>query len=274
MPITININEQKNTAQVLITEAGLTTSKNIPLHDLSEAFKNLTSARKDTGYLSNNLLREAVHNTVCRAYYYKEFITNFQYSMRSNMPEAKSNKYGITIEPGSRPTLIIPNFKFTNIVGFISNSNTDAFNPSCYQILSVLPDIMGNVNDTSRTVRFFPNQWDSNICWPREFNQEILKNRNIVAQSTFVSQYLNSKFNSDLFEGKLDTSKLQPYKEELNEFFKEIFRLNSDEIRSADNVGWFYLVYYFLVVIKNIEPTALAQNNYTSNLKNYFDRYL
>lgn len=272
MPIDIKIEETNNIATVLITQEGRTVSKKIPLNALSEAFQNLIAMEKDTGYLSGNILREVIKNSVCRVYYFKEFLTTFKYTIHRDIIKT-GNKYNITIDRlEGRDTMIIPNFKFTNILGFISNSNTDAFNPSCYQILSVVPDLFGNINDESKTIRFFPNQWDTNICWPNEFNKNILSTRDINVQQTFVTQYLNSRFNSDLFRQKLEIRHLDPYKQELDLFFKEVANRTSYEVYERDSVAWFFLTYFFLVTIKNIEPAALINSG--TKLKSYFQNYL
>lgn len=273
MPININIEENNDLATVKITQEGKTVSKKIPINSLSESFQNLIALQKDTGYLSGNILREAVKNTVCRVYYFKEFVTTFRYSTHREIVN-KTNKYDITIQnEEGRDTLLIPNFKFTNILGFISNSNTDAFNPSCYQILSVVPDLFGNISDESKTVRFFPNQWETYICWPNNFNKEILSNRNINIQQTFVTQYLNSRFNTDLFRQRLEPSLVSTYKDELDTFFREISDRTSQQIYERDSVGWFFLTYFFLVTIKNIEPATLVSGGSTK-LKTYFQNYL
>lgn len=271
MTINITIEDTKNVASVLITRKGVTTSKKIQLNALSEAFQNLLTVEKDTGYISHNLIREVVKNTVCRAYYHKEFITDFKYTCRYTLT-VKKNKYNIqVIDDNGRVTLLIPNFKYLNILGFISNSNTDAFNSSCYQVLSVVPNMFGEINDESKTVRFFPNQWDTNICWPSSFNKDVLNSRDISTQSTFVTQYLSSKFNTDLYDEKLRPNLVQKWIVELDEFFQEVLGTSSDSFYSTDRVGWFYLTYYFLSTIQNIDPAALVASR---KLKTYFQNYL
>lgn len=271
MSITIQIEDTKDVASVLLQTEGKSVSKKIHLKSLSEAFQNLLATEKDTGYISNNLLREVVKNTVCRAYYFKEFITEFKYTTRYDT-QIKQNKYNISIqEIDGRNTLVIPDFKFSNILGFISNSNTEAFNPSCYQILSVVPNMFGKIDDDSKTVRFFPNQWDTHICWPNTFNKDVLSNRDISIQSSFVPHYLSSKFNTDLFNTKLQLDHVEPWKKELDDFFQEVCSTTSRSMLNQDSVGWFYLTYFFLSTIKNIEPAALVSG---SKLKTYFNNYL
>ena len=87
-------------------------------------------------------------------------------------------------------------------------------------------------------------------------NKDILKNRDLNVQSTYVSQYLNSKFNSDLFRDELPFSSLNNYIEEADEFFREVLGSTAREAHDRDVVCWFYLTYYFLVTIKNIEPAV------------------
>ncbi len=269
MTININIEQTKDFATVLLTNDGKTTSKKIPLTSLFETFQTLIAAERDTGYLTANLLRELVKNTVCRAFYYKEFITDFRYTTRHNMIK-RNNKYNIQYISEERNNhILIPNFKFTNILGFISNSNTEAFNPSFYQIYSVAPNLLGNVDDNSNLVRFFPNQFDDHICWPNDFDKDILKSRDMKIQSSFVTKYLSSKFNSDLFRTSLRDRELTPYASELDEFFREVCNKNSQQAKEEDSVAWFYLVYYFLVNIKNIEPAVFADNR--GNLKSLFE---
>lgn len=270
MTININIEETKDFATVLLTNDGKTISKKIPLTTLSESFQNLIAAQKDTGYLNPNLLREVVKNTVCRAFYFKEYITDFKYSSGRDYIRA-GNKFNIKYHRSNDESyMLIPNFKFTNILGFISNSNTEVFNPSFYQIYSVTPNIFGSIDDNSKLVRFFPNQFDENICWPREFNKDILKNRDLKIQSTFITQYLSSKFNTDLFRHKLKNDELRIYDTELDSFFQEVCGRTSSQIKDQDSVGWFYLVYFFLVNIKNIEPAVLASDSGT--LKRLFEQ--
>lgn len=270
MTININIEDAKNYATVLLTNEGKTVSKKIPLTSLFESFQTLISAEKDTGYLTSNLLREVVKNTVCRAFYFKEFVTDFKYSTRRDYIRS-SNKYNIKYINNDRESyLFIPNFKFTNILGFISNSNTESFNPSFYQIYSVTPNMFGSITDESKLVRFFPNQFEDKICWADSFNKDILKTRDLAVQSSFVTQYLTSKFNSDLFREALRQSSLREYQTELDGFFREVCGETSSTIRDRDSVGWFYLVYYFLVTIKNIEPAALAEDRGT--LKRLFEQ--
>ena len=265
MTININIEDTQNYATVLLTQEGKTNSKKVPLNSLFETFQSLISAEKDTGFLHPNLLREVVKTTVCRAFYYKEFFTDFKFSFQRTPNLRSNNKYGIKIlrDDTDREYLLIPDFKFTNILGFISNSNTDAFNPSFYQIYSVTPNLFGGIDDNSKIVRFFPNQFDDHICWPNSFNKDILKTRDINIQATFVSQYLTSKFNSDLFREALPTNKLEPYAAELDVFFQEVLSSTSRQALERDSVCWFYLVYYFLVTIKNIEPAVLGNDRGT-----------
>lgn len=268
MTIDIKIENNAQMATVKVSADGKTESKKVPLNILFEVFQSMVSAQKDTGYLTPNLLREVVKNTVCRAYYFKEFVTDFKYTTGRERIR-RGNKYGITYNEDGN-LVVIPNFKFTNIVGFISNSNTDAFNPSFYQIYSVTTNLFGSVDDNSKLVRFFPNQFDDHICWPNTFNKDILKNRDLKIQSTFVTQYLDSKFNTDLFRHQLDRSKLRPWEEELDEFFNEVTGSDSDDFRGRDEVLWFYLTYFFLVTIKNIEPATMASDHGT--IKQLFDR--
>lgn len=272
MTINITIEETSQHASVLLTKDGKVESKKISLPSLFETFNSLISAEKDTGYVPSSLLREVVKNTVCRAFYFKEFITDFKYtSRRDNI--RPNNKYNITIVT-ERSTdtryILIPNFKFTNILGFISNSNTEAFNPSFYQIFSVCPNIFGTIDDSSKLVRFFPNQFDDHICWANTFNKDVLKSRDIQTQSTFVTQYLTSKFNTDLFRHKLMSTHLTPYSTELDEFLMEVTNKNYSDLYSNDEVLCFYLTYYFLVTIKNIEPATIA--NDAGTLGNLFNR--
>lgn len=265
MTININIVDTQNYATVLLTQEGKTNSKKVPLTNLFETFQSLISAEKDTGFLHPNLLREVVKSTVCRAYYFKEFFTDFKFSFSREPSVKTNNKYGIKTQQDDtgREYLLIPNFKFTNILGFISNSNTDAFNPSFYQIYSVTPNLFGGIDDNSKIVRFFPNQFDDYICWPNSFNKEILKSRDLNVQATFVSQYLTSKFNSDLFRDSLPSNRLEPYAKELDEFFQEVLGSTARQALERDTVCWFYLVYYFLVTIKNIEPAVLGNDRGT-----------
>lgn len=274
MTININIEETQNHATILLTQEGRTSSKKVPLNNLFETFQSLISAEKDTGYIHPNLLREVVKSTVCRAYYFKEVITDFRFSFSRTPNLRTSNKYDIKIQRDDtgRDYLLIPNFKFTNILGFISNSNTEAFNPSFYQIYSVTPNLFGGIDDQSKLVRFFPNQFEDHICWPNSFNKDILKNRDLNVQSTYVSQYLNSKFNSDLFRDELPFSSLNNYIEEADEFFREVLGSTAREAHDRDVVCWFYLTYYFLVTIKNIEPAVLGKVR--STVKRIFEQHM
>lgn len=267
MTIQITIENTGNVASIDITKEGKKTTKKVNLVDLSEAFQSLTAAEKDTGYLSSHLLREVVKNTVIRAYYFKEYITDFKYSCRTSLSIVK-NKYNIELrdEDGTR-TLIIPEYKFTNILGFINNSNTEAFNPSFYQIYHVVPNIFGKIDGSSKYARFFPNQFDSYICWASSFNHDILKNKDPNIQSAFVPQYLSSRFNRDLFRENFNPRSrgVENYSQELDEFFREVSNKTSLEVFEQDQVGWFYLFYFFLVKIKQIEPASLKNSGSTLN---------
>lgn len=266
MTINILIPENSEHAELQVTTEGKTSVKKVKLNELFESFQNLVAAEKDTGYIHKNLLREVVKTTSCRAYFFKEFITTVRFRCSFDNGFIKKNKYEINLERLDGYTyLTFPTFKFTNILGFISNSNTEAFNPSFYQIYSVIPDVFGNVNDSCRYTRMFPNQFDSNICWPSSFDKEILKNRDYAVQSTFVTQYLSSRFNTDLWNNVFERNIVEEgeNKREFNDFCLEVTGESSSRLRDMDRAAWFFFAYYFLVNIKNIEPAAHCQSRGT-----------
>lgn len=280
MTINITIDPEKgNVAKILTTKEGKTTSKIVPLDAISDAFKNLIPNAHDTGYITKNLLRELVVNTSCRAFYFPEYVTDFKYQY-NNSVRIKPNKYGIEVlnnfEGRSDSVLFIPRFVFKNILGFISNSNTTAFNPSFYQVYSVVPNIFGEITDDSTLVRFFPNQFTDYICWPSGFDTKILKNRDAKMQSTFVTQYLSARFNNDLFNVKLrhNNNYVQENLTEINNFFMEVTGKKSEEVQEASKVLWFYLLYFFLTTVKNIEPAVIVpKNDANGTLGSLFNKF-
>ena len=257
MSINITIQDNANFAELqLVDPTGKALVKKVKLPELVEAFQSTISPQRDTGYIHKNLLRDCVKNTSCRAYYFKEVEVPVNFRLERDL-RIKSNSHGIEIQRvRDYSYLHIPKFKFTNILGFISNSNTEAFNQSFYQIYSVIPNILGGVDDASRYARLFPNQFTERVCWPNGFDDTILRSRDYNRQSTFVTQYLSSRFNTDLWNNVFDRSVLErpEYKDDFHNFLREVVSLSPAELRENNPYSLFFLSYYFLVTMKGVEP--------------------
>ena len=273
MSININIKENSDVATVITTEKGASSSKTVALDDLLHLFTNLKGERKDTGYLSSNLLREEVNRFSKRAFYFKEVVSDFQSAInqRSYFKVKSDNPFGITIQDGY---LTIPNFIFREIIGVINNSNTDAFNPSWYRVYCANLGLSGQINDNTKVYPFFPNQFsDGRICWPNEFDNSVLNDKDVKIQSTFVTRYLTSKFNSDLFSYQLSNDKLRPFLEEFTAFVESVFICTEMKVYNyirenlSSNIISF-LWYFFLSNIKGINPATLMTGGTT--LGNFF----
>lgn len=260
MSINITIDNNSSFATVTLKENNVNTSKKVPLSTILTLFNSLSTVAKDTGYLSSNLLREVSNQTCSRAFFFKEFVSELKFNTREDRSYIKkSNPHGIK-QDGS--ILIIPDFKHRNVLGFITNSNTDAFNPSFYKIYHAIPDIFNNVNDKTKLVAMFPNQFTSYICWPNDFDKKILAERDATTQATFISKYLTTNFNSDLFNTTFSKTKLAPLEKELDTFFSEVLTSCSSfkSFYSEHHVLSFYLIYYFISNIKGLNPA-----NYTND---------
>lgn len=268
MSIKIEIKDQDSVATVQVVENNIAKTKQVTLESLLSLFNSLVGTKKDTGYLNSNLLREESNKISKRAFLFKEFITDFKVRKTLILHIKADNKYGFKYEKdglGDRDYLLIPGFTYRDIIGVICNSNTQAFNPSYYQIFCAHPNMFGTFDDNTKLTRFFPNQFNDHICWPNGFNKDILSNKDPVVQSSFITQYLSSKFNSDLFYYKFRNAKLSPFMEEFNTFAFEVFDIHEDYKDSAfsylqsesQHVASF-VMYYFLSNIKNINPATLC----------------
>ena len=277
MTINIKIKPSERFADVSLTDVNTKTTKvkKVLLPDLFGLLNNLTSGEKDTGYIPSNLLRERVRQSSARAYYIKEFETDLEYTGRrradvktNNLPE------GVTYESGK---LVFKNFKFRNILAFINNSNTDSFNPSFYKIYNAVPSITGVVDDNTTITQMFTNQFSENICWPENFDKKILSNRNPTIQSAFVTQYLSSKFNSDLFPNAMRYDDLGGHRDEFRTFVLSILDYPSDTtldaLTSHDQVILFFLGYYFLSNVKNINPAVYSRSENRTTLGAVFSNH-
>ena len=133
MSLTINIKKDATVATITTEEEGKSNNKVISLENLIKLFTSLNGVKRDTGYLAANLLREDVANVCNRAYYFKEFVTDFRVSVNSTLRQLvkTNNPHGVSVEESN---LKIDNYCFREIIGVISNSNTEAFNNSFYRI--------------------------------------------------------------------------------------------------------------------------------------------
>ena len=247
------------------------------LENLIKLFTSLNGVRRNTGYLAANLLREDVGTVSNRAYYFKEFVTDFRVASSSSLRSLlkTNNTYGVSLEENC---LKIENYCFREVIGVISNSNTDAFNNSYYRIYNAILPMTGVIDDQTKLVSIFPNQFDNRVCWPSGLNLDFLNNKDFKIQSTFITRYLSSRFNSDLFNSHMNVDRLSNTDQaEFKTFLKEIFN-DSDDIepfetlrRNFNNVFHFFL-YFFLSNIKKINPASIVSGNGNcTTLGNFFN---
>lgn len=264
MPLKININDNSDSATITTIEDGKSVNKTVSLENLIKIFTSLNGVKRDTGYLAANLLREDAGVVCNRAFYFKDFFCDFRVSTERSLSNIikKDNKYGIVEESGG--VIKIPNYHFREMVGVISNSNNDAFSASYYQVYNVMPSLNNTLDDNTKLVRIFCNQFTDRICWPSDVQpHEFLNHKEYKIQSTFVTRYLTSKFNHDLFNPRLDYRKLTV--EDLTKFRKfldEVFSVQDvfDRVRGYSNV-FVFLLYYFTSNILGLNPTVLASGH-------------
>lgn len=179
-------------------------TKNISLEAYTEFFKNFTPSIKDTGYLPTCLIREAVSaKGTKRIYFFKELVVDISLTRMmsmSNITLKKDNPSNFTYNH-TRDLLILKDFKLKNVGAIICNSNNAKFSSYRYAVGFVKVPI-NNIFDDNTVFEYgvFNNHYSEGyICWPSELNvQPILDNINPTVQSTFVMQYFNSIFNTDL----------------------------------------------------------------------------
>ena len=136
----------------------------------------------------------------------------------------------------------------------------------------------GVIDDNTKLVSIFPNQFDNRVCWPSGLNTDFLNSKDFKIQSTFITRYLSSRFNSDLFSGHMNFDRLSSQDQsEFKAFLKEIFNDYDDsepyEVlrRNFNNVFHFFL-YFFLSNVKNINPASIVPSNgNTTTLGNFFN---
>lgn len=277
MSLTINIKKDASVATVTTKEEGKASNKVISLENLIKLFTSLNGVKRNTGYLAANLLREDVGTVSNRAYYFKEFVTDFRVASSSSLRSLlkTNNTYGVSLEENC---LKIENYCFREVIGVISNSNTDAFNNSYYRIYNAILPMTGVIDDQTKLVSIFPNQFDNRVCWPSGLNLDFLNNKDFKIQSTFITRYLSSRFNSDLFNSHMNVDRLSNTDQaEFKTFLKEIFN-DSDDIepfetlrRNFNNVFHFFL-YFFLSNIKKINPASIVSGNGNcTTLGNFFN---
>lgn len=277
MSLTINIKKDASVATVTTEEEGKASNKVISLENLIKLFTSLNGVKRNTGYLAANLLREDVGTVSNRAYYFKEFVTDFRVASSSSLRSLlkTNNTYGVSLEENC---LKIENYCFREVIGVISNSNTDAFNNSYYRIYNAILPMTGVIDDQTKLVSIFPNQFDNRVCWPSGLNLDFLNNKDFKIQSTFITRYLSSRFNSDLFNSHMNVDRLSNTDQaEFKTFLKEIFN-DSDDIepfetlrRNFNNVFHFFL-YFFLSNIKKINPASfVSENGNCTTLGNFFN---
>lgn len=277
MSLTINIKKDASVATVTTEEEGKASNKVISLENLIKLFTSLNGVKRNTGYLAANLLREDVGTVSNRAYYFKEFVTDFRVASSSSLRSLlkTNNTYGVSLEENC---LKIENYCFREVIGVISNSNTDAFNNSYYRIYNAILPMTGVIDDQTKLVSIFPNQFDNRVCWPSGLNLDFLNNKDFKIQSTFITRYLSSRFNSDLFNSHMNVDRLSNTDQaEFKTFLKEIFN-DSDDIepfetlrRNFNNVFHFFL-YFFLSNIKKINPASIVSGNGNcTTLGNFFN---
>ena len=277
MSLTINIKKDASVATVTTEEEGKASNKVISLENLIKLFTSLNGVKRNTGYLAANLLREDVGTVSNRAYYFKDFVTDFRVASSSTLRSLvkTDNPHGVSLEESC---LKIENYHFREIIGVISNSNTDAFNNSFYRIYNAILPMTGVIDDNTKLVSIFPNQFDNRVCWPSGLNTDFLNSKDFKIQSTFITRYLSSRFNSDLFSGHMNFDRLSSQDQsEFKAFLKEIFNDYDDsepyEVlrRNFNNVFHFFL-YFFLSNVKNINPASIVPSNgNTTTLGNFFN---
>ena len=277
MSLTINIKKDATVATVTTEEEGKSNNKVISLENLIKLFTSLNGVKRDTGYLAANLLREDVANVCNRAYYFKEFVTDFRVAVNSTLRQLvkTNNPHGVSIEESN---LKIDNYCFREIIGVISNSNTEAFNNSFYRIYNAILPLTGVIDDNTKLVSIFPNQFDNRVCWPSGLSLDFLNSKDYKIQSSFITRYLSSKFKSDLFsskmnEGRLSSQDQTEFKEFLNSIFNDYESMQPYEYlrRHWTNVFHFFL-YFFLSNVKNVNPASIVpSNNKCTTLGNFFN---
>ena len=274
MNLNISIKKDASVATVTTEEEGKYVNKTVPLESLIKLFTTLNGTKRDTGYLASNLLREDVGNVSNRAYYFKNFIADCRVSVSSSLRNVlkTDNPYGISIDENA---IVIKDMNYRDIVGVISNSNTDVFNVSYYKIYNAVVPLSGVINDSTRLVQIFPNQFGNRVCWPDGLDQSFLSKKDFSTQSTFVTRYLCSKFNNDLYRNSLTTSHLSSQdKQEYINFLLEIFNIEREDIVGTVN-GYSvalqcFLIYFFLSNIKKINPATVARSESESTLGAFF----
>lgn len=117
MSLTINIKKDASVATVTTEEEreGKASNKVISLENLIKLFTSLNGVRRNTGYLAANLLREDVGTVSNRAYYFKEFVTDFRVASSSSLRSLlkTNNTYGVSLEENC---LKIENYCFREVV--------------------------------------------------------------------------------------------------------------------------------------------------------------
>lgn len=273
--VTVQFQENSNVATITVKNKTTQEIKKTDIPTVLNLISTLTSNEKDTGYLNSSLIREAVRKVSSRAFYLKTFITPVMYRLREKDGFINpSNPFGIKEESGR---LVFPDFIFRDIIGFISNSNTDKFNPSYYKIYNAVPDMLGSISDHTTLIPLFPNQFGNRICWPDSFDQGILAKRDPQVQSSFVTKYLTSIFNSDLLERYFDKKAFEPHEKEFNTFLNEVFNKDhkTDYKSLYDNYPGLFLffAYYFLSNIKELTPANFTRKDYHVKLGSLFTQY-
>lgn len=274
----LNISIKKNASSAVVTteEAGKYVNKSVPLESLIKLFTTLNGTKRDTGYLTSNLLREDVGAVSNRAYYFKSFIADCKVAQFRGLSDVlkKDNPYGFYIDENA---LVIKDMNYRDIVGVISNSNTEVFNNSYYRIYNAIVPLSGVIDDSTKLIPMFPNQFGNRVCWPENLDKSFLDTKDFNAQSTFVTRYLCSKFNNDLYRETLSYSNLDAQDRlEYTSFLADIFLYPSKEVvRSVyanSSVLHSFLLYFFLSNIKNINPATIARSDseYQSTLGNFF----
>lgn len=277
--LNITIPAAASTAIVSQTTEGEKTSvKEVSLEDLFKVFSEMNTVEADTGYLCPSLLRETRGRVFRRAYHYKEFVTPIEVRKNGLEYSVKTNPHGIS---ETDRYLKFDSFIYRDIIGCISNNNGAEFNASGYRVYCAVPSITGLFTDATRLISVFPNQFDSNICWPDNFNRQVLNQRNAAAQTTYITSYLASKFNSDLFRQSFNYSRMsEEHANGFKVFAQEVFSgiptdLNGQDLiqrmRRNCEVTTLFLVYFYLSSVLSINPVIYMPNT-TNTLGAFFSQ--
>lgn len=204
LTVTAQMTQGSDVVKLTMQENGQSTVKNVKTEAYVDFLKGFSSSNKDTGYIPSSLVREVTTSEgTKRIYHFKELAAEIRLQRlmsHGRLSLKADNPSGFTYDT-SEDIITLKDFKLKDVGGIICNNNSEGFTAYKYAAGFIQVPITGILNDN---VKFrycvFNNHFDSaRICWPRGMDIDpVLNNKDPFIQSTFITQYFNSIFNTDL----------------------------------------------------------------------------